>query len=276
LVSTAHSTWSAASYRFRIVVENANAEEPHAVWDVRRLATVDSTNTYLLGLARHGEPEGIVVVADHQAAGRGRLGRVWEAPPGSSLLVSVLLRPGRRVRLAQAHLLTAITAMAAADACRAVAGILPELHWPNDLWVEGRKVGGILAETDLAGDELAAVVVGLGLNVNWPDEFPGELADIATSLNHLAGHAIDADRLLDTILSELGVRYRRLLASPVAAAGEYRLRCATVGQNVRALTGDGEVVGRAIDVTDEGHLVIDTGREHRTIAVGDVTHLRPA
>src|SRR5437763_9636755 len=156
--------------------------------DVRRLGELDSANRHALELARQGVPEGLVVVADHQTAGRGRLGRSWEAPPGSSLLMSVLLRPSLAPE--RLHLTTVAVALAAADACEEVAGFRPALKWPNDLVVDDRKLGGILAEVPEPG----AVVVGLGLNVLW--ETPSaELAEIGVALNQLVGHSVDREGL---------------------------------------------------------------------------------
>src|SRR5947208_2273673 len=152
-------------------------------WEVRRFAELDSTNRWLLDEARAGAAEGLVVVADHQTAGRGRLGRTWVAPPGSSLLVSVLFRPRS---LETGHLLTTAVAVAACDACEGVAGVAPDLKWPNDLLVGDRKLGGVLAEA-----EGAAIVVGLGLNVNWPAGAP----DTAVALSHVAGRDVDRARL---------------------------------------------------------------------------------
>src|SRR4051794_23009041 len=135
--------------------------------DVRWLDEVDSTNRVLLDEARGGADEGAVVVADHQTAGRGRLGRTWVAPPESGLLLSVLLRPTFGVELA--HLATAAVGLAAADACRDVAGVVAGLKWPNDLVAvapdgQERKLAGVLAEADLRGGVLAAIVVGIGIN----------------------------------------------------------------------------------------------------------------
>src|SRR5580698_1491786 len=112
-------------------------------WEVRRFEQVDSTNTYLRAEARLGAPEGVVAVADHQSAGRGRLDRRWEAPAGSSLLMSVLFRP--EFDPAELHLCTAAVALAAVAACREVAGVEAVLKWPNDLLVGDLKLAGVLA-----------------------------------------------------------------------------------------------------------------------------------
>ena len=116
--------------------------------DIRRFDSIDSTNRYLLDEARRGAPDGVVAVADHQSAGRGRLGRSWEAPPGSNLLLSVLLRPDLPV--GDRHLASAAVALAAAEAVDAVTGVRVGIKWPNDLLgPDGRKLAGVLAEADL-------------------------------------------------------------------------------------------------------------------------------
>ena len=136
-----------------------------SLWDVRRFDEIASTNSYLLAQARAGAPAHLVAVARHQTAGRGRLDRRWESPPGANVLVSFLLRP--RCEPSDLHLCTAAVALAAADACRDVADVRAALKWPNDLLVGESKVAGILAEVDFGSGPPAAVVVGLGLNVAW-------------------------------------------------------------------------------------------------------------
>ena len=118
-------------------------------WDIHWLDEVDSTNTYVRDLARHGAPAGLVAVADHQTAGRGRLDRRWESPPGANLLASVLLRPG--CGAGDVHLCAGAVALAGADACREVAGVEPVLKWPNDLLLDGAKLAGVLAEAEFSG-----------------------------------------------------------------------------------------------------------------------------
>ncbi len=156
-------------------------------WDVRRFDEIDSTNTYLRDQARQGAAEGLVAVADHQTAGRGRLDRRWESPPGATLLASVLFRPA--CAPADLHLCTGAVALAAADACGEVAGVDPELKWPNDLLVGGAKLAGVLAEAEFAGRPAGAVVVGIGLNVAWPG--PAEAG--GTCLDEAGGSAQRVD-----------------------------------------------------------------------------------
>lgn len=259
-----------------------------SAWHLSWVAETGSTNAELLEAARGGAPPGQVLVADHQTAGRGRLGRRWEAPPRASLLVSILLRPA--LQPASAHLGAIAVALSAADACEELAGVRPGLKWPNDLVVERpegtRKLGGVLSESILEGGELSALVVGIGLNVNWPEELPPELTEIATALSYEAGPAagragtsqIDRVALLAGMLDRLAER--ALLLDTAGGRREVledlRSRCVTLGQQVRAELPDATVTGQAVAVTDEGHLVVasDDGTRHE-IAAGDVIHLRP-
>jgi BirA family biotin operon repressor/biotin-[acetyl-CoA-carboxylase] ligase len=249
--------------------------------DVRRLAEVDSTNRYLLDEARAGAEAGMVVVADHQSEGRGRLGRRWEAPAGANLLVSVLLRPALAV--SELHLCTLAMALAARTACAAVTAVLPALKWPNDLVVGERKLAGILAETlpdDTGG---RAVVVGLGVNVGWPapegepgaDEPPVDLGP-ATSLWRESGRRISPRDLLPVLLQDLGGRLDELASAEGRRrlTAEYRSCCATLGQEVRVTLPGETVTGSVADITVEGHLLVDVGACIRTITAGDVVHLR--
>jgi len=245
--------------------------------DVRRFASLGSTNSYLLEEARRGAPEGVVAVAGYQTAGRGRLGRRWEAPPGASLLASVLLRPV--LDPGRLYLCTVAVALAAADACERVAGVAPSLKWPNDLMVGSRKLAGVLAESDPGApggpEGSLAVVVGIGCNVDWP----GPEGAGGISLREAAGRPVERDDLLDVFLHALRPRYGAL-DSPEgreATAGELRARCATLGRAVRVeLAGGGSLTGTAVGLTGSGHLVVETGRGPREVTAGDVVHLRPA
>lgn len=265
--------------------------------DVRWVAETGSTNADALQLGRDGEPEGIVLVADHQTAGRGRLGRTWQAPVGGSLLCTILLRPPAAV----AGATTMAVAVSAAGAVAELTGRAPRLKWPNDLVWPGdgsapdRKLAGILAEVDwpsastITGgwsepraSERLVVAVGIGLNVDWGDEVPEDLAEIAVSLDALTAPAAPPGRVdvLVAMLQHLDGWYRRLLDGPEGAEellAAWRERSATLGRRVRVDLGSDDLVGTAVDVTADGHLVVETLEgERRTVAVGDVVHLRPA
>jgi BirA family transcriptional regulator, biotin operon repressor / biotin---[acetyl-CoA-carboxylase] ligase len=240
-------------------------------WDVRRFEEIDSTNLYLLGEARRGAPEGMVAVAAHQSAGRGRMDRRWEAPPGASLLLSVLFRP--EFDPSELHLCTAALALAAAEACQRVAGVTPVLKWPNDLLLGESKLAGILAEAEFDGSGPPAVVVGLGLNIDWP----GPEGVGGTCLRDVSPGPVDRELLLSELLGTLSARRGLLDRAPGRreVAAELRERCATLGQRVRVELAAEAVVGMAIEVDGAGHLVVETASGPRTISAGDVVHLRP-
>ncbi len=252
--------------------------------DIRRFESIDSTNRYLLDEARRGAPDGTVAVADHQVAGRGRLDRRWLAPPGANLLLSVLLRPD--LAADQRHLASAVMALAAADAVDAVAGLRAGIKWPNDLLgPDGRKLAGVLAEADLTGRPGAShpasppIVVGIGINVNWPHhdgDLPGELVGSATSLLQQVGRPIDRVELLEALLCALEPRTADLgaVSGRARQAADFRARCTTVGSRVRVELSDHRFEGLATGVTPEGHLTGQVGEATRTVTAGDVVHLR--
>jgi BirA family biotin operon repressor/biotin-[acetyl-CoA-carboxylase] ligase len=261
--------------------------------DVRWVASTGSTNADALALARDGAPEGVAVVADYQTAGRGRYDRAWVAPPGGSLLVSVLLRPPASV----AATATMAAAVAMAEAVEEVAGVIAGLKWPNDLVMAGeggeRKLAGILAEADWPASatisagwkqpsvhERAVIVVGIGVNVSWPEDDAAirDVADTAVALNWVTPEPVDRVDLLVAFLRRLDRGYGELVTEGARAAmDQWRRRSATLGRRVRIDLGVDDVEGTAVDVTAEGHLVVEaSGGQLRTFAVGDVVHLRDA
>ncbi len=244
-----------------------------APWrEVHVLAEVSSTNDVASTAGRGGEAEGLVVVAEQQTGGRGRLGREWVSPPRAGLTFSVLLRPTAPAE--KWPLLPLLVGVAVARAVRERTGVAVDLKWPNDLLVDGRKIGGILAE--VAG---AAVVIGIGLNVSTTaDELPGPEA---TSVSLEVGPGESADRmpLLLAILRELGPRY---LAWQDAGGGgsvvaDFRALCDTVGREVRvALPGGAVIVGTATGIDDDGRLLVRAADGAVTsVSAGDVVHVRP-
>ena len=236
-------------------------------WHVWRVAETGSTNDDLVAEARRGAPSGLVLVADHQTAGRGRLGRRWDAPPGASLLVSVLVRPsaGAASRL---HGATQAVGLSAQAACVDVAGFRPELKWPNDLLVGDRKLAGVLAEA-VSGPEVA-VVVGMGLNVAWP----AEPTDLAISASSVAGRAISRDDLLDRYLDHLADRLAQWEGAPGDLLADYRAALATIGRAVRVERASGTIEGTAVGVAEGGQLVVVSDGERHEVSAADVVHLR--
>ena len=249
--------------------------------EIRVLTETGSTNADVAAAARAGEPEGLVVVAERQLAGRGRLDRTWTSPPRAGLTFSMLLRPP--VPAAARPLLPLLTATALAAAAAERAELDVRLKWPNDLVVADRKVAGLLAEAVPADagrpGERDAVVVGVGLNVSTT---AAELPDAATSLAGVLGRTVDRGPVLLGFLRAVERRYRRwtdALGDPVASglARDYLAWSSTVGTTVAVSLPDGstlEGVAQAVDW--DGRLVVATAEGTVELASGDVRHLRRA
>jgi len=218
---------------------------------VTALDVTDSTQSEVKRRATGGAPEGTVVTARHQRAGRGRRGHDWWDAPGQSLLVSVLLRPGGSPAVAPQ--LSLVGGLAVADALADAASVAARIRWPNDLLVDGRKVCGILAEAASDGmGRLDHVILGIGINLNQTG-FPPTLRERATSLGLVTGRAYAAEPVLVAVLAHLGRRYAEWRAGGFAALRTAWLERSTVpGQLVR-LPHSGE--GPAVDVGDDGVLL---------------------
>ena len=257
---------------FTGVSRDGAKSEPGSPFRVERVAETGSTNDDLMARAASGEPEGLVLIADVQRAGRGRRGRHWEASPGSSLLSSWLFRPPPSVPPAAVSIAVGV---AATDACRALGAGRTGLKWPNDLMVGDRKMGGMLAESVVRGHEVDAVVVGIGINVAAVQRSP-EVAATSTSLEREGGRP-DRDGLLAAMIAEVEHRYGLLVHDGAAELLEaWRRRLDTLGRPVRVELDDETFEGIAVDVEDDGTLRVDTGRGTRRVTVADVVHLRSA
>lgn len=241
-------------------------------WRVTRVAETGSTNADLVAAAREGGAEGLVIVAGHQTAGRGRLGRNWQAPPESGLAASVLLRP-LSVPAHRWPWLPLLVGVSLVEALRAYSGAPAVLKWPNDVLLDGAKLAGILVERVETRDGPAAVA-GVGLNVSAAPE--GAISLVAAGYD-VAGR----DGVLDSLLARLGEdydRWRRAAGDhePWLAAA-YRSVCDTLGREVRAELPGGEAVeGRAVEVDDAGRLVVRTWWGDVAVGAGQVAHLRIA
>ncbi len=239
--------------------------------DVRVFGETTSTNDIVDKLARDGVAEGIVVFAESQSKGRGRLGRQWMSPAGRGLWFSILLRPP--LRPAGATQLTVLSAVAVVRAIERETGLRPEIKWPNDIMFGDRKVAGILIELGAELDRIKHVVLGIGIDVNLePSEFPPELRGIATSLREQAGRPIDRASLATAVLRELDHLYARLKAGDFPEIGdEWMRRCATLGRRVVIRVGDRVIEGLAEALDEEGSLLVRTqhGRLERIVG-GDV------
>lgn len=246
---------------------------PGGLWtEVTVVQRTGSTNADLAERAGEGVPEGAVLVAEEQLAGRGRLGRTWTAPPRSGLTVSALLRP--EPPIATQGWLPLLFAVAAASAVRRLAELDVRLKWPNDLLVGERKLAGVLAER-IEG----AVVIGMGLNVSLrPDELP---VPSATSLAIERGACLDRDPLLRAVLREVESHYRdwSQAAGDADRSGlraAYQASSATIGRDVRVeLPGERFLEGRATGVDHAGHLQVAVQGQRYTLSAGEVVHVRP-
>jgi BirA family biotin operon repressor/biotin-[acetyl-CoA-carboxylase] ligase len=239
---------------------------------------VGSTNDVARRLGDEGAADGLLVVADEQTAGRGRLDRRWWAPPGSSLLMSLLLRP--RLPLSRAMQLTMCLGLGAVEGIEAATGLRPALKWPNDLLLGGRKLGGILSELQADGDGVAYAVLGLGLNVNLDlrGAPPADVAAAAAGLSDALGRAVDRAALLASILLRCEFWLDALLGPAPAAPSlheAWAARLDTLGRDVAVTTAAGVLHGLAAGVTPDGALLVRT-RDGETQAIwsGDVSSLR--
>ena len=241
------------------------------VWrDIRLVDETGSTNADVRSAAETGEGEGLVVAAERQVGGRGRLDRQWESPSRAGVLMSLLLRP--TVASARLPLLPLLTGLAVVEAVRAVAELPAAVKWPNDVLVDGRKLGGILVERTAD----AAVVVGIGVNVSLrPDELP---VPTATSVQ-IAGGVPDRESLVKEVLRAFERRYVVFTESagePGSILPAYREVCDTIGRQVEVQLPGGESArGMAVTVDDSGMLVVrGADGVDRTWSAGDVVHVR--
>jgi len=219
------------------------------------LSETGSTNDQARRLAGEGAPDGTLVIADYQTAGRGRHARRWSAPPASSLLLSIVFRPALTPeRVPQ---LTMLCSLAAAEAVEDETGLHVAVKWPNDLLLGDGKLGGILSEVELAGDRLLYAVVGLGLNVNLdPASLPGPLLMPAASLSAELGRPVSRLALLVRIMQRIEERYLRLGAGDAGLPQEWAGRLVTIGQIVTIAEGGAPWQGRAESVDADGALLV--------------------
>jgi BirA family biotin operon repressor/biotin-[acetyl-CoA-carboxylase] ligase len=240
-----------------------------------RLGTVDSTQSVAFALAERGAADRTVVVADQQLAGRGRRGRSWSAPAGTSLLTSIIVRP----RLPQALLatLSLTTAVAVGEALRRVTGVDARLKWPNDVLVAGRKIAGILLESRMTGASggggstptipAMVTIIGVGINLGQR-EFPPDLADSATSVAVETGRAPSREAVLTAVLEEFDVWRGRLEAEGFGPIREdWRRLSDTLGRRVAVE----DVTGVAADIDTDGALLVDVGGSIKRVVAGMVS-----
>ncbi len=236
-------------------------------WDPVLLAETSSTNDVAREQARKGARAGLVIAASRQTMGRGRLGRGWESPPDRGLYVSLLLRPD--LSMAEAGKLTILSSVATVDAVEAVSGLRPQIKWPNDLVVGGRKLAGLLIETEPKGGRLAFAVVGIGLNVRQEaGDFSPDVRGLATSLYLATGQL---HRRADLLVALLHALERRLDRPFDETRETWMASSLTLGQRVTLTTARGRRHGQALGLDDSGALLLrgDSG-EVEAVTAGDM------
>ncbi len=254
--------------------------------NIVRHIQVQSTSDLVREFAERGEPEGLVLTAEEQLAGRGRLDHKWIVPPATSIQLSILLRPSL-----SPHTIARITQMAALAVMRTLERELnlePVLKWPNDVLLPpkdvapdttkesfggAKKVAGILTETSLRGETLEYCVLGIGLNVNYTMYDYPDLAADATTCQDAVGHSVDRAALEQALLTELDGYYARVQHSE-SLLDEYRARLVMLGTPIRVATSTSILEGIAEQVADDGALVLLQGNTRVKLYAGDVTLLK--
>ncbi len=236
--------------------------------DIRVFQETTSTNDVIERLARDDVKEGVVVFAETQSRGRGRLGRRWTSPPGKGLWFSVLLRPA--MQPVEATQLTVASATALRRALASFPGLKPVIKWPNDILIGRKKLAGILTELRAEPDRIKYAIVGIGVNVNVGEmDYPPELHPVATSLQTELGRPVSRPDLAVTMLRELDRDYRRLHSGQFAEiATEWESHCATIGSRVTVRLGDRRVQGLAEALGEDGALLVRTEHGHLDRVVG--------
>ena len=239
---------------------------------IHRYESIASTNDLAIRMAGEGAPEGTVVVASEQTAGKGRLGRSWSSPPGAGLYLSVILRPNRPFD--QLWQMAFVASVAAAEAIAEVSRLPARIKWPNDVLINGRKVCGILVETAWrhkngegeASAEPPAVIIGIGININT-SAFPPEIVEKATSIAIELGHPIALEDVEKSLLAHLAESLNDSFPSVFDA---WKALDCTVGRHVVVNTADSAIEGTAVEVDQTGDLIVEREGVRTRITAGEV------
>ena len=230
--------------------------------------TLDSTNTRAKAVAATGAPHGYLVIAESQASGRGRFGRPFFSPEHSGVYITYVLRP--KMLAEQAVMITSMAAVAVARAIETVADVEVKIKWVNDLYINARKVCGILCEAsmDFESGQLEYAVLGIGINVTAMS-FPAELADIATSIENECGRSVSRSRLIAEISNQLEALYNQLETREFMK--ESRERSNVIGREVVVLRGDERFAAKVLDIDESGRLVIQTAEGVSRVGSGEIS-----
>jgi BirA family biotin operon repressor/biotin-[acetyl-CoA-carboxylase] ligase len=241
-------------------------------WRIHYFDAVGSTQKVAAEMAEAGAAQGTVVIAESQTAGRGRLGRAWHSPPGLNLYATIILRPTRPI--AEVPRLSLVAGLAAAEALTTVAPGLVALKWPNDIWLKGRKAGGIIAEAIADAEQrLSCVLLGIGLNLNLAvHDLPDDLRDKATSVRIATGRRCDRIAIAAALFNRLNSRYMESEAHGFAAmCPEYERYLALIGKSVTVIEGAARISGRVTGIDAEGALMLETADGLKRVMAGEVS-----
>lgn len=236
-------------------------------WRIVYRREVDSTMTLARELAIAGAAAGTVVLADAQSAGRGRLGRNWVSEPGVNLYFTAVLRPS----LSVLRQLAMLTPLAVAEGIEAAAAVTAAIKWPNDVQLGGRKVSGVLIDAEVRGDEPALALVGVGINVNFDPAAVPELRELATSIHAALGRPVAREAVLSAVLTRMAALLE-ICEGGGSVHEAWRARLNTLGREIALRAGDRIERGKALDVSEDGGLVLELADGSRRVyAAGEVT-----
>ena len=232
---------------------------------------LDSTNQRAKKMASQGVSDGTLILAEQQTAGRGRMDRKWISPPGVNILCSMIFHPP--LQASSVFKLTMLTSVAIVEAIKKTCALKAQIKWPNDVYINGKKVCGILSEFSTTGNSIDHVIVGIGINVNFDTYSHPEIKEIATSLKEEKGSRVSRLQLIKNIILETDLRYRKLTSSNTEwLTKEWNQNCLVINQQVKIITDKSETCGVAKGINEEGQLLLmdKTGQLHE-IVFGDVS-----
>lgn len=234
---------------------------------IRRFDELPSTNSYARQIAEKGAEEGTVVRADIQTHGRGRRDRVWYSERGG-VWFSMILRPDMKAK--DGFFLTMVSSTAVVETLD-IYGIGSRVKWPNDVFVDGKKICGVLSEFETLDGKITYAVVGIGLNVN--NELPEYLGDIGTTMKQLSDGEFDKNEVFEKLLDKFTENYNLLLRSRETIREKWTRYSDMIDKMVKVNTEDEEFIGAVVDIDLEGRLVLQSGEEKKTISTGDLEYL---
>lgn len=238
-------------------------------WEILFYPVIDSTNTVGFNKAPFSK-EGLVILAESQSKGKGRLGRTWVSPPGVNIYMSIILKPP--IELQDATLITLMAAVSCAIALRKISGLEITIKWPNDLMINGRKIGGILTELKSELKKIVFAVVGIGINVNAElNDFPEDVKHLATSLKNETKRGFSRTEVIIELLNEINKWYAELINNRKIIINKWKELSSTIGKKVKIATAQETIEGIAEDIDEKGMLILrlQTGEQKKIIS-GDL------